>query len=973
MTARVSFAVLAVLCALSARAGRLEDGFRAPPAEAQPHVWWHWMNGNVTREGITADLESMAAVGIGGAQVFDAGCGISAGPVAFNSPEWFDMFAFAAAEAKRLGLELCHANCSGWSSSGGPWIPADKAMKVLLEPGETDVLRGPSKFEGKVPRPKFRKSASGTKPFGEFYDDIAVLAVPASVAKCLRLEDWGSKTFLGRRNDCVRDRRVAAPGEAIDRTGVIDLTARFDRRTERLSWDVPAGEWTVLRIGFASNGQCNHPASEHGVGYEVDKLSEEAVRFHMDRYCAKLVERLGDCAGKRSYGLNNILVDSYEVGSQNWTQGFERVFEKAKGYSLVPYLPLLAGGYVVGSVEESERFLEDFRRVVADEFARNYAGGLAKRCHELGLRLSLEPYGNCPADNLQYGMYADIPTAEFWSHGSHRNADEGNARIAAHVAHAWGRRIVAAEAFTADPYRGGRWTTTPFTLKSEGDCAYAAGVNRIVYHRFVHQPWKEGYLPGLTMGRWGMHFERSNTWWYEQKEWLRYQARCQWMLMEGRFCADILYYYGEGAPNVRADVYYGLDNPRDNPVGYDYDQCAREVVKALEVKDGRLVGPAGVSYAVLVLPPDDAMSLDILQKLESLADRGATIVGTVKPVRAPGLGPDDAKVREIADRIWGVKIKTCSPIAALKAKGVQPDCLCETEKVEHSWIHRRGEDGSDWYFVAARNASALDKLEMSFVDTGRVPELWNPETGAIEKARTVDKSWAGRLVVTIRDFPPDGSVFIVFRGKAEGLPTAREWKVRSATPVYGPWRLAFPAGRKAPAEVTLPALCDWAVHPDPGVRYFSGTATYFLSLPRPAVGAGERAVLDLGDVRHFAQVTVDGKAFPSMWRPPFRQDITAALGDSSAKEMKVEIRVTNLWPNRLIGDDVECAEDCEWKKDTGFWDKGAIERIPDWVRRGEKSPTGRCTFASWKHWDKDDDPLPSGLLGPVALRVESVR
>ena len=413
----------------------LEDGFRSPPDTAKPHLWWHWMNGNVTKEGITADLESMAAVGIGGAQIFDAGCGIPPGPVAFGTPAWYETFAHAAKEADRLGIELCHANCSGWSSSGGPWITADKAMKWLLEPGETPVLKGPCRFSGEVPKPFFFQNRYAGRKVGEYYEDVAVLAVPApkpraGTTNLLRLAQWRHKVFLDRKNDCLRDTRIAAPGEAIDKARVIDLTGRFDRRSGRLDWEVPPGDWKVLRIGFASNGQCNFPASRNGIGYEVDKLDEAAVRFHMEQYCEKLVRKLGPYAGNRPSGLNGILIDSYEVGSQNWTGGFEKTFERARGYSLVPYLPLLAGGWVVGSVEESERFLEDFRRVVADEFAKNYCGGLARKCHELRLRLSVEPYGNCPADNLQYGMFCDIPTAECWSHGQLRNHDEGGARRA---------------------------------------------------------------------------------------------------------------------------------------------------------------------------------------------------------------------------------------------------------------------------------------------------------------------------------------------------------------------------------------------------------------------------------------------------------------------------------------------------------------------------------------------------------------
>ena len=420
---------------------------------------------------------------------------------------------------------------------------------------------------------------------------------------------------------------------------------------------------------------------------------------------------------------------------------------------------------------------------------------------------------------------------------------------------------------------------------------------------------------------------------------------------------------------MRASVYYGLENPKDVPECYDYDQCARETVLGATVKDGRIVGAGGVSYAVLVLPPDDFMSLEMIRKVESLADDGAMIVGTIKPVRAPGLSKDSDEVRRIADRIWGAKVKTISIEQALALRKVGWDCRCETPIVRYSWIHRMGADGSDWYFVAAQNPEALPEIKFSFPETGRVPELWNPEAGTIVRARKSEIDWRGRRLVTVKDFPPDGSMFVVFRGKAENVPVEKDWRTVASAPVNGSWTLSFPTGWKAPASVTLPALCSWTDYPDAGVRYFSGTATYAIETPAPKVAAGERVLLDLGVVKYFAQVTVNGKAYPSMWRPPFVLDITDAVKDDA---LKLEVRVTNLWPNRLIGDEIECAEDCSWKGNAAFHNarETGIAELPDWVKKGERSPTGRCTFTTWKHWTKDDEPLVSGLLGPVVLRTQ---
>ena len=352
---KVALVVAVLVCVGSVFALTLEEGFKAPPDSAKPHTWYHMMNGNVTKEGITCDFEALAEAGIGGVQMFDAGCAVPPGPLKFNSDDWFDMFAHAHREAKRLGLEICIPNCSGWSSSGGPWNPPANGMKVVSFT-ET-AAKGPSRFSGKLPR---------TAKDNGFYEDIAVLAYPTPKGDA-KIGNLAAKAFFDRGN-VNRDEKPAAKDAIVAKDSVIDLTAKM-KKDGSIEWDVPAGDWTLLRIGYICNGRCNHPASEKGRGLEVDKLSASAMDYHFEQYVARLCRTLGIESGKiNETGFNNILVDSYEVNVQNWTQGFGKTFEKRMGYSLVRYLPVLAGR-IVGSKEESERFLEDFRRVVATSTA----------------------------------------------------------------------------------------------------------------------------------------------------------------------------------------------------------------------------------------------------------------------------------------------------------------------------------------------------------------------------------------------------------------------------------------------------------------------------------------------------------------------------------------------------------------------------------------------------------------------------
>ena len=1063
---RFAVCVAPLVACLYASALTLEDGFRNPPGSARPHVWYHMMNGNVTKEGITCDFEALAKAGIGGVQIFDVTEGMPRGKLAFNTPEWFDMMRHAAEEARRLGLEIAVANCSGWSSSGGPWNVPSNAMKRVVFT-ET-AAHGPGRFSAKLPR---------TQRDGGYYEDIAVLAFPAppadaaafpgvaasytngvatlsspepftvqgvsfrlsfpeiwsadgtvtvefsedgerfeklekfqvrlarsgardlslryrlfkrkvsarairlSASGCckvavaelrpegkMRIQDLAFKTFATRGRIVRRD-AVAADDQVVQSNRIVNLTARLEPDGS-IDWEIPEGNWIILRIGAACNSACNFPATGGGVGLEVDKLSASALDGHFNAYLARLCDSLGPLAGDVDAGLNGVLVDSYEVGCQNWTRGLAETFKARLGYSMLPYLPVFTGR-VVNGMEESERFLEDFRRVIADLFAENYAGRLAALCHGRGLKLHLEPYGNGPSDNLRYGSDVDVPMGEFWAKVANgdRVTNVGNARFPAYLAHVWGRRYAAAEAFTSDPSEGGRWLTTPFSIKAQCDRAYADGVNRIVYHRFVHQPWTGGrYLPGMTMGRWGMHLDRTQTWWHLAGDWFSYQSRCQWMLQEGVFVADALFFCGEQAPNEGGNAYGGDAGSMSLPRGYAWDICSADAMERLRVEKGRIVSPGGVAYSLLVLPASECMGTRMLNVVEGLVDAGAKVCCRARPSRVLGLAgypKSDDMVRVGAARIWRKGVMDCSPMEALKRLGIEPDFSCEVEGA--AYIHRRSA-GCDWYFVALPNA-AQRTFEASFRISGFRPEIWDAENGTISDAREW-RTEGGRTTVSL-DFPPSGSAFVVFR-RSTGEPGHSEPpapKQEMLAEVTGSWYVTFPvdwySGGLAIKSFNWPSLRDWTADEDPDVRYFSGTAKYAKTVhcdPLP----GARVWLDLGKVGNFAVARVNGRTFPVLWRPPFRVDITDALipGEGS---FSLEVEVTNLWPNRLIGDDALCPEDCEWKEPGR---KGVgIKSIPQWVRDGLTSPTGRRTFTTWKHWDRSDRLLPSGLLGPVTLRT----
>ena len=1064
----------------------LTKGFTTPPPAAKPYTWWHWMNGNITREGITADLEAMKRAGVGGATIFSISEAIPPGPVKILSPQWFSMIKFAASEANRLGLELTIHNCPGWSGSGGPWVTPANAMQMVTS-SETQVT-GPTRFESSLPQPETRQG---------LFREISVLAFPTP-SNNFRLSNLRQKAgYEASRNIEPAQGPEAPTASTLDRSKVINLTPQF--HDGKLAWEVPAGNWTILRLGYTPIGVTNHPAPPDGTGLEVDKLSKSALDTHWNGMMQPVLNELGSLAGK---SLSGSLIDSYEVGGQNWTSEFATEFQKRRGYDITPYLPIFTGR-VVGTTAQSERFLWDVRRTIADLMDENYYGHFSELCHRSGLKSLAEPYSDGPFEDLTAGGTVDIPMGEFWVSGWFTQT----CKLAASVGHVYGQPIIGAESFTADP-GGGKWTNDPYSLKAIGDQAFCNGINRFIFHRYAMQPWLNRF-PGMTMGQWGIHFERTNTLWDSQSAWLQYIQRSQYLLQQGHFVADALAFTGSNPDSLSMPTGPPIlfnTNPA-LPAGYDYDVCSSDgLVKRLSVKNGLLVTPGGTSYRVLILPPNETMQPATLRKIRDLMAAGAILVGA-PPKHSPSLQnyPQcDAEIASLVAQIWGnCDGKTITSHSYGKGKvfwGVPlervfaslktlPDFSVPNSTTGVDYIHRRTAN-ADIYFVSNQRRVARE-LECSFRVKGKVPELWHPDSGRMEDAPIYRETNEGTSV-PLR-FDAADSVFVVFRRTAKGAhlvaskqrntsqsvaaqlaivkavyegidgggsadvtdkvrslvqdnalsftannaifgdpaymhvkrlrvdymvdgkertaavdenqsldisadsepgkypdyewttdangnPQLVGWKagnvqlqssngktrslnipsVPAPTQIGASWTLSFPPNWGAPPQVTLPNLISWTQHSDPGVRYFSGTATYTknFTLSPSSVDANKVISLDLGQVKNIARVKVNGRDLGTLWKPPFRVNLS---GVAHAGINKLEVQVTNLWPNRLIGDE-QLPPDVEW-------DGVHLKAWPQWLLDGKPSPTGRLTFTTWHHWTKDSPLLDSGLLGPVSLHV----
>lgn len=652
------------LTGVALAADDLEQGFLHPPAAARPWTYFFVMDGNLTREGITADFEAIQRARLGGVLFMEVNVGIPRGPVEFMSPAWRQLFKHAVAEAERLGLQLTLNAGPGWTGSGGPWVKPEQSMQHVVA-SAVDVA-GPKRFDELLPRPQRHPAFFGDghlpadleKVKNEFYRDLFVVAFPTPAGE-VRIADIDEKALYVRAPYSSQPNVKAflptsasypsVPAEAVvasDRS--LDLTGKLGP-DGRLVWDVPEGRWTILRFGATSTGATTRPAPAPGLGLECDKLDRAALDAHFDAFVGTLLREIGSRRQTQESGWNMLHIDSWEMGAANWTAAFRDEFRRRRGYDPLRYLPTITGR-VVDSLEISERFLWDLRQTANELVVENHAQHLKELGRRLGFGLSLEPYDMTPCADMSLGGVADVPMCEFWLYGFNTTH---SVIQAASIAHTCGRPVVAAEAFTSTDAE--RWQAYPGSMKALGDWAFCAGVNRIVFHRYQHQPQLDRW-PGMTFGPYGVHWERTQTWWPLVPAYHEYLARCQFLLRRGLPVADICYLVAEGAPHVfRAPPSATRGNPPER-LGYNFDGCAPETLLAhMSVKDGRLVLPDGMSYRVLVLPKLDTMTPPLLRKVKELVQAGATVVGP-RPRKSPSLAgyPGcDEDVKRLAAELWG--------------------------------------------------------------------------------------------------------------------------------------------------------------------------------------------------------------------------------------------------------------------------------------------------------------------------------
>jgi hypothetical protein len=735
---------------------------------------------------------------------------------------------------------------------------------------------------------------------------------------------------------------AVAISEAVAKSDVIDLTSKVGP-DGTLNWTPPAGDWVVLRFGYSLLGITNHPATAEATGLEVDKLDRRYVKDYFDKYLDSYKETVGpELMGKK--GIHYVINDSWEAGSQNWTDNMVEQFKKLRGYDPVPWMPVLTG-QVVESSEASDRFLWDFRKTIADLIANEHYGQLEATLHERGMGHYGESHESgraFVADGMEVKKFNEVPMSAMWtqSPGVNNvqygyNADD---RESASVAHIYGQNLAAAESMTA---AAAPWGWSPSTLKPTADQEFLNGINRFVIHESAHQPLVgKGTAPGLTLGPFGQWFNRNETWAEQAGPWVNYLARTSFLLQQGRFGADLIYFYGEDS-NLTAIF---NEKAPDIPAGYGFDYVnADALIHELNVANGQVTTKSGMSYKVLGLDPYSRhMSLPVLCAIHKLVTAGAVVAGP-KPIDDPSLSDNQAEFQKLSGELFGdgtgvhsvgkgAVYAGQSLTDVFAALHVAPDFDYSKPENDTSilFVHRKLSDG-DLYFVNNRRDRS-ETVDASFRVTGKAPELWFAETGKSEPVSF--KIANGRTNVPLK-LEPWGTVFVVFRkathATAHTLPVQTE---KELITVEGPWAVAFQADRGAPPSITLDNLSSWSESTDAGVKYFSGTGTYTKTInANPEwFKKGAHVWIDLGDVKNLAEVTVNGKSLGTVWHTPYRIDATAALKPGANQ---ISVKVTNAWVNRLIGD--------------------------------QQPGATKVTFTTVKPYKASSKLLPSGLLGPVRL------
>jgi len=884
--------------------GKLEEGFKHPAKESRPLALWPWLNGYVDTVKLVYELEQMKDKGMRGALIWDVGSlmdpdqMIPEGP-AMLGEQSLQYFSLALHTGKKLDLDIGWFASSSWNA-GGPWVEEANASMELVS--SSRVVEGPEKYKIAIKKPQ------GTWGEPLRVSHISSLAVPFSEEELI---DYSS-----------------------DQPILLDAYTSEDGFIE---WEVPRGKWEIISFFMANTGQELECPSPNSNGLVIDHLSQIATRNNFD----SLLNRLApvNLPGKQ---LKFFMLDSYEVWPMtDWSPLLMEEFSTRYGYDPLPYLPLLRA-YQSNDTVFDERFRGDYHRLVSDMMIENHFAQSVEIADKHGFEMITEAgHGGYPrVDPLKALGNSHIPMGEFWNRQRFWVTKE-----AASAAHIYGKKLVASESLTG----WNHWQHGPTDFKQLIDIAFCEGLNQVVFHTFSHSPEIAG-KPGFVYHA-GEHVNVNATWWEMAGPFMDYIGRCSHMLRQGNFVGDALLYYGDQAPNLvppkRIDpnirpifsdeqcLHCGLAKPVNvgELPGYDYDYINADIITStLYAENGRLLLPGGQSYRVMLLPDRVDISLEVLESLEKLVSEGAVVIGP-KPERTTSLEnyPQcDSELKVIADRMWGAcdgerifsnaygkgRIYWGKSVKqVLEELEIPPDF--DLKGIDNGdwhidYIHRRTET-EDIYFVS-NSSPKEEKISCVFrVDPDRIPEIWDAESGLIQRELEYSVVERGISIDFVMD--PQASRFVVFRDKStgkndEGLSYDLQFGFSSiqngeetleTLDLTENWEVRFNHALGGPESYLFDKLNSWTDMEEEGIRFYSGKAIYSkeITLEEEKIALNAEAYLVFGNIQEMAQVRVNGRDCGIVWLPPYKVRISPYLKSGINK---ISIELINTWNNRIVGD-----------------------------------------------------------------------
>ena len=995
----------------TAERDRLEQEFVTPPDTARPYIWWRWMGAYVNKDAVIKDLKAFKDGGLHGVllepmndalpRTYKNGTKPVPGLVTPFGPEWWDVFKTAVSTARDLGMEVMVANCPGYDNTGGPWITPEASMKRVVW-SETDCS-GPAAFDAVLPMPP---------TFLNYYKEIAVLAVPASGEP-----DPGAVVDLTGKMDAAGKLVWNAPAGdwKILRFGQTTTGETNGPITpEGKGLEVDRFDSRMLKIHFDAYPKKIAEMLGDLTGKTMTAFYFDSYETGFQNWSANFREEFRK---RRGYDI------------LPWLP----VLTGGKSEPIGKGLKQLPRGRVMGSPERTERFVWDYHRTITELTAEEFHKAYADMIHQYpGVKMVLQPYGTAgtPFSMGLSGICADIPAGEFWHEDGKPEVTWWTLDLVASMAHTTGRDVVSAESFTASP-QDSRWGDDPYALKPGADMALAMGINRFELQLAALQAL-EGAEPGL-LPIYGPRFGRVSTWWGMSRGWTTYLARCCQLLRQGRFIGDIAvldptinFNTSKGRLSLPKFQGYKAELLAEPLFLRDLKVQNGKLILPSGMEYRLLVLP---EQPTMTLPVLRRLRELVNEGAVVLGPKPLTTPGLQDYPKC------DEEVRRIADEIWGAgpapangfhacgkgRVYVNAPVEKILAElGVDADVRFPASVSFKSqppgrvlpWIHRKAGD-ADIYFLSNQKAEPVDG-EFSFRVDGKLPELWDAATGKIRRAACWQRR-DGRTVIPLK-LDAFGSVFVVFRQPAPDRidpvasvqgPGAEPRRLeRSADgkklileafqpgdyvvktvagrtisfnvknlppelPLDGAWQIKFPPDRGAPESATFEKLISWSEHPEPGIKYFSGTAIYSkeIEVPQGYLADNQKVYLNLGDVKNLARVTLNGKEAGICWKAPFEIEVTDYLKPG---KNSLQVEAANLWPNRFIGDAQE-PEDVEWEKET-FSDKGKyrgkiMKELPAWFVEKQPRPSKNRRTLSWMMQYTGKEPLlPSGLLGPVTLR-----